>query len=187
MRQKASKLCITCNHLPNFGIWAFIWSLVWRSWVSDCRYQVCQPLNARHGVKKPCQTWHRVILALNKTMPCLASFFDDMSGVKMLTNCVPGIDCLTSANEASIIISKSNDRGSGRRPPLPRSRPPKIGNGRPPEVVYIPQARFTSLSLFLRRFWSISNSSTAMKRSSFDSYNFVLHDAENRMPKFEIL
>ena len=72
-------------------------------------------------------------------------------------------------------------------PPLPRSRPQKLGNGRPPEVVYIPQARFTSLSLSLRRFWSISNSPTAMKRSSFYSYIFVLHDAENRMPKFEIL
>ena len=46
----------------------------------------------------------------------------------------------------------SNDRGSGRRPPLPRSRPQKLGNGRPPEVVYIRQARFTSLSLSLRRF-----------------------------------
>ena len=38
--------------------------------------------DARHGVKKRCQTWHRINQWLDNPMPCLASFFDAMSGVK---------------------------------------------------------------------------------------------------------
>jgi len=36
-------------------------------------------------------------------MPCLASFFDAMSGVKNLTNLYPAFNCKTLANEASFI------------------------------------------------------------------------------------
>ena len=36
-------------------------------------------------------------------MPCLAQFFDTMSGVKKLTNIVPAINCPISANEASLL------------------------------------------------------------------------------------
>ena len=36
-------------------------------------------------------------------MPCLASFFDAMSGVKKQPNFIPAINCPTSANEPSII------------------------------------------------------------------------------------
>jgi len=61
-----------------------------------------QLFDARHGVKKQCQTRHRVILALIYSMPCLASFFDAMSGVKKLTNLYPAINCTTSVNEPSI-------------------------------------------------------------------------------------
>merc|ERR1719309_683045 len=39
---------------------------------------------------------------MNDPMPCLASFFDAMSGVKKLTNFVPAITCPHSANEPSI-------------------------------------------------------------------------------------
>jgi len=49
--------------------------------------------DARHGIG--------VFLALNKSMPCLASFFDAMSGVKKLPNFVPAINCTSSANELS--------------------------------------------------------------------------------------
>jgi len=56
----------------------------------------------RYDFKKRCQTWHQVDLALQKSMPCLALFFDAMSGVKKLTNFIPAIICSTLANEPSI-------------------------------------------------------------------------------------
>jgi len=40
---------------------------------------------------------------MDNPMPCLASFFDAISGVKKLPNFVPVINCTTSANEPSFI------------------------------------------------------------------------------------
>ena len=37
-------------------------------------------------------------------MPCMASFFDAMSGVKNLLNFIPAITCPISAFEASIVL-----------------------------------------------------------------------------------
>ena len=59
-----------------------IWRLVCWSCVVDYLYGVQLLFDARHGVKKRCQTWHRVVLTLTNPMPCLASFLDAMSGVK---------------------------------------------------------------------------------------------------------
>jgi len=70
------------------------WRLVCRNWAIDCSTKVNQLFDARHGVKKRCQRWHRLISALGKLDACLASFFDAMSGVKKLTNSVSGtINC----------------------------------------------------------------------------------------------
>ena len=43
-----------------------------------------------------------LVLELNKSMPCLASFFDAISGVKNQTKFIPAINCPTSAFEPSI-------------------------------------------------------------------------------------
>ena len=51
------------------------WSIVCRSWVIDCGNKVYEHFDVRHGVKKWCQIWHRVILSLDYSIPCLASFF----------------------------------------------------------------------------------------------------------------
>jgi len=79
----------------------YMWKLVCRSCPIDCSMDFCQFFDARYGVKKQCQTWHWVVLAQNKSMPCLASFFDAMSGVKNQSNFVPVINCSTSANKPS--------------------------------------------------------------------------------------
>ena len=40
------------------------WSLVCRNWAIDYRYKVRRLLEAKHGFKKLCQTWHRVVPTL---------------------------------------------------------------------------------------------------------------------------
>jgi len=47
-----------------------------------------------HGVKKQCQKWHWVIL-FDYSMPCLAIFFDVMTGVKKLIDFITVITCPT--------------------------------------------------------------------------------------------
>ena len=59
-------------------------SLKCQIWAIDYRQTVWKLFEAKHGFKKRCQTWHRVVPTLNDTMPCLASFFDAMFGVKKL-------------------------------------------------------------------------------------------------------
>jgi len=81
------------------------WRLQCRSWAIDCRYEVHKLFDARHGVKKRCHKWHWVIPALNNPMPCLASFFDAMPGVKKLINFMHTINCPTSAFEPSTVLS----------------------------------------------------------------------------------
>jgi len=93
------------------------WRLVCRSWAFDCRYKIGQLFDARHGVKKRCQPWHRVILALNKSMPCPASFFDSKSRVKKLVKFVPIINCTTSAFKPSTVVLFSALRQLGQITP----------------------------------------------------------------------
>jgi len=49
------------------------WRLDCQSWAIDCGYKVELLFDARHGVKKQCQTWHRINQWLDSLMPCLAS------------------------------------------------------------------------------------------------------------------
>ena len=58
----------------------------------DRMQEVWQLFDARHGVKKRCLIWHRVILAIDYSMSCLTSFFDAMSGVKKLPNFMHAIN-----------------------------------------------------------------------------------------------
>jgi len=123
------------NHLPNFSKWgirysryfnwiqkkifaSFVllwiwlidnnnWRLVCRSYAIDCSIEFFQLFGASHGVIKRCHTWHRVILALNKPMPCLLSFFDAISCVKKMTTVTHAINCSISAFEPS--IDEKND------------------------------------------------------------------------------
>ena len=71
--------------------------------------------DATHGVKKRCQSWHRVIQPLIYSMPCLASFFDAMSGVKKLAGFIPEINCPTSEFEPTY-MNQSVKRNIKRRP-----------------------------------------------------------------------
>jgi len=60
---------LTCN-----------WRLKCQSWAIDCSIEICRLFDARNGVKKQCQTWHRIIQALTDRChvlhrfltPCLA-------------------------------------------------------------------------------------------------------------------
>ena len=61
------------------------------------------PAAVTHGVRKWCRTWHRIVQCYDNPMPCLASFFYAMSGVKKLLNFVPAINFPTSAYEPSIL------------------------------------------------------------------------------------
>jgi len=45
-----------------------IWRLVCRSWASNFGCKFCQVFDTRRGVKRWCQTWHRVNLELNKSI-----------------------------------------------------------------------------------------------------------------------
>ena len=52
--------------------------------------------------QKQFQTWHRIISILcDYPIPYLASFFDDMSGIKKLTNFMHAITSPSSANKSS--------------------------------------------------------------------------------------
>jgi len=58
--------------------------------------------NMASKMKKRCQAWHRVVPLMNEqSMPCLASFFDAISGVKNLAKFQAVITDTTSAFEAS--------------------------------------------------------------------------------------
>jgi len=101
----ASKSCCVSmlwSLARNFEIASFYWSLKCRSWAIDYGYKVCKLFEAKNAFKKRCQTWHRVVLTRNNTMPCLASCFDAMSGVKKLPNFMQSINCPTSRLQASI-------------------------------------------------------------------------------------
>ena len=56
---------ITLSFSITIGIsWIMNWRVTSRSCVSDYKYKLGKLFDARHGVKKRCQTWHRVILIL---------------------------------------------------------------------------------------------------------------------------
>jgi len=79
-----------------------------QSWASDGEYKDSQLFYARRGVKKQCQTWlHRINQCYDSPMPYLASFFDAMSGVKKLTNTIPGINRPHSAFEPSFVPARN--------------------------------------------------------------------------------
>ena len=52
--------------------------------------------------------------SIDYSMPCLASFFDAMSGVKKLTNFMPAITCPTPAYEASFVLTSRDTSGLDR-------------------------------------------------------------------------
>ena len=86
------------------------WRLVYRSWANDCGYKarinygykVNQLFDARHGIKKRCQTLYRVTLVLIYRCHVWHRFL--MSGVKKQPNFIPAIICPTSANESSYVV-----------------------------------------------------------------------------------
>jgi len=92
---KSWHTCCKCN----FGIPPIIWRLVSEvgQLIACILYKVSQ-LFWR-------QTWDRIFQCWNNPMPCLASIFDGMSGIKKLTTIVPAITCSTSSNEPLFVQS----------------------------------------------------------------------------------
>jgi len=119
---------ITCPTLANdtsvisfrFGVYWYynvriksrnIWKLVCWSWASDCRFEV-RSASWRQRLRQIDDAG----LSVNSINPMtyLASFFDAISGIKMLTNFVPAIcTCPNSTNKPSSIYAKTfrNDFG----------------------------------------------------------------------------
>ena len=97
------------HKVRSWGIMLRVVSRSWRwkcrSWASDYSMKIHELFDARHGVKKRCQTWHRIIQSWDNSMPCLASFFEAMFGFKKLPHFLQSINCPTSAFEPSYIVT----------------------------------------------------------------------------------